>query len=87
MVSIMPRISAITLLPFPFPTMPQIAFTSAANGKEQELLEPGLLPTLASMLQCNLPRAAMLRALKVLKLCTSMSGPQHLSSWNLVGLS
>jgi len=64
----------------------QIAFTSACSGKEQELLEPSLLPTLASMLQSNLPRPALLRALKVLKLCTNMCGPQHLPSWNLVSV-
>jgi len=61
----------------------KIAFTSASNGKEPELLEPGLLPTLASMLQTTLPRPALLRVLKVLKLCTGMCGPQHLPSWNL----
>lgn len=66
------------------PFAAQIAFTSSANGKEPELLEPGLLPTLASMLQLSLPRPALLRALKVLKLCTGVSGPQHLPSWNLV---
>jgi hypothetical protein len=39
------------------------------------------------MLQLSLPRPALLRALKVLKLCTGVCGPQHLPSWNLVGVT